>query len=108
MAELAKILNEQNKSVNFCKANKMLFKTKTDNGTNERLFETKLDNSPFSLFTELLDKMSVNEIAEELCLHRGTLKRWLLLRDVPNSYYNDINRLLGYKYKDKNSYREKD
>lgn len=73
-----------------------------------KLCKTKHDNDTYYLLIELLEKISIYEIIQKLCIHRGTLKRWLTLKDVPNNYYNDINHLLGDKYKIKDTYREKD
>lgn len=73
-----------------------------------KLCKTKHDNDTYYLLIELLEKISIDEIIQKLCIHRGTLKRWLTLKDVPNNYYNDINHLLGDKYKIKDTYREKD
>ncbi|MDR2526387.1 MAG: hypothetical protein LBC92_00745 [Rickettsiales bacterium] len=66
------------------------------------------NKNTFSLFLELLKKMSAKEIASNLFIHMGTLNRWLLLKKIPNNYYNDINRLLGNKYENDGGFREKD
>lgn len=47
------------------------------------------------LFKELLDKFSMDEIAEKLGIHVGTIKRWKELNSVPTHYFYDFNRLLG-------------
>lgn len=52
--------------------------------------------------------MEDDEIVNKLFIHKGTLKRWLSLKEVPDNYYNDINHLLGNKYESNNSYRDKD
>lgn len=62
----------------------------------------------YLLLQELLDKMQLDELLSKLFIHKGTLKRWLELKKVPDNYYNDINHLLGDKYKSKDNYREKD
>ena len=59
----------------------------------------------FLLLQELLDKMQVDELLSKLFIHKGTLKRWLELKKVPDNYYNDINHLLGNKYKSRDNYR---
>lgn len=61
-----------------------------------------------TLFNELLLSKNLNEIAYELNLHIGTLKRWLSNNSVPNNYYGDLNSMLNYKYEIKNDYRDKD
>lgn len=73
-----------------------------------KLCKTNSNNSTYYLLMELLDKISIDNVLQKLCIHKGTLKRWLTLKDVPNNYYNDINHLLGDKYKIKDTYREKD
>jgi hypothetical protein len=72
------------------------------------LFKITEENKAFTLLTELLNTMKIDEIVNKLFIHRGTLKRWLALKKVPDNYYNDINHLLGNKYKSNNSYRGKD
>ena len=52
----------------------------------------------YEIFVELLEKMNLQEISLKIELHVGTLKRWLLLKEIPINYYNDINSLLGNKY----------
>ncbi len=82
----------------------MVFRKSVDN------FNTKCNNdiSTFNVLVELLQKFDKNEILNYLSIHNGTLNRWLLLKKVPDNYFNDLNHLLGNKYKDKDSYREKD
>lgn len=60
------------------------------------------------LFNELLQTKSINEIAQQLNLHVGTVRRWNTNNAVPNNYYNDLNSLLDYKYESKEEYRDKD
>ena len=60
------------------------------------------------LFNELLKNKTINEISELLNLHIGTLRRWKDKNAVPSNYYNDLNSLLGNKYKAKEEYRDKD
>lgn len=60
------------------------------------------------LFNELLLTKSINEIAELLNLHIGTLRRWKDNNSVPKNYYNDLNSLLDNKYETKEEYRDKD
>jgi hypothetical protein len=62
----------------------------------------------YGLLLELTEIMSLKEILNNLYIHNGTIKRWFEQKRVPENYYNDINRLLGNKYKFNNSYREKD
>ncbi len=60
------------------------------------------------LFNELLLIKSMQEIADELCLHIGTVRRWKEKNDVPDKYYNDLNSMLEFKYEPKEDYRDKD
>lgn len=62
----------------------------------------------FDLFNELLEIYTMNELAEKLYLHIGTLKRWKKNSSVPKNYFNDLNSLLDNKYKNKDEYRDKD
>lgn len=62
----------------------------------------------FELLLELLENYSMNEIASELSLHIGTVKRWIDKKEVPTNYYNDINSLLGNKYELFDGYRAND
>ena len=64
--------------------------------------------STFDLLIELMTVMDKKEILNKLFIHSGTLNRWLQLKKVPDNYYNDINHLLGNKYKNKNTARDKD
>ncbi len=68
----------------------------------------KEEKGTYLLLLELLNKNSLNEIVDKLFIHKGTLKRWLEKKKVPDNYYNDINHLLGDKYKNKNTFREID
>lgn len=61
-----------------------------------------------NLFEELLSLYDINEIANELNLHKGTLKRWKQNNNVPENYYNDLNLLLDNKYPLKESFRQQD
>ena len=60
------------------------------------------------LFNELLELYTINDIATKLNLHIGTVRRWKSVGAVPNNYFNDLNSLLNYKYKNRNEYRDKD
>ena len=60
------------------------------------------------LFKELYIKKSISYLSKELMVHTGTIKRWLENFKVPENYYNDLNRLLNYKYPKVLNYREKD
>ena len=60
------------------------------------------------LFKELLLTKTLNEIAELLNLHIGTLRRWKENDSVPKNYFNDLNSLLEYKYENKEEFRDKD
>lgn len=64
--------------------------------------------SSFDLFTEALKTYTILKLSDELSLNKGTLKRWLLNKSVPKSYFNDINRLIKYKYPPLSTARDKD
>lgn len=72
------------------------------------MIEQQQTITTFELLSELIKKMSFDEILSKLYIHKGTLKRWLQLRKIPDNYYNDINHLLGDKYRNKNTARDKD
>jgi hypothetical protein len=50
------------------------------------------------LFQEVLLSWDVDNLSKELSIHRGTIKRWIDNNKVPDTYFNDFNRLLGFKY----------
>lgn len=60
------------------------------------------------LFNELLETNKLNEVADKLNLHIGTVRRWKMTDKVPKNYFNDLNALLNYKYEEKEEYRAKD
>ncbi|MBW7954311.1 restriction endonuclease subunit M [Candidatus Gracilibacteria bacterium] len=60
------------------------------------------------LFNECLDVLGINQIQAGIGLNIGTIKRWISQNKVPDNYLNDLNFLLGNKYKLKNTFREKD
>ena len=51
-----------------------------------------------SIYNEVRRIYSLSDIADKLCLHIGTLKRWESLKRVPAEYLYDLNFLLGEKY----------
>ena len=59
-------------------------------------------------FEEVLQLYSVKDLAHQLSLHEGTLRRWLLTRKVPSHVASDLNRLLNYKYGHHNPFLEYD
>lgn len=50
------------------------------------------------IYQELRQNLNINQIAQKLHLHTGTLKRWELTQKIPNDYLFDLNFLLGNKY----------
>ena len=53
----------------------------------------------FKIFkNEILSKYSVSLLCSNLNLHRGTINRWCSNKEVPLNYFNQINKLLNYKY----------
>lgn len=51
-----------------------------------------------SVYKELRLQHSLQQIADALFLHTGTLKRWEEKGQIPNDYLYDLNFLLGNKY----------
>lgn len=64
--------------------------------------------SPYQIFKETLLTYDIDKIANDLFINKGTIKRWLLQKQVPKNYFNDFNRLLKYRYKSLESVRDKD
>ncbi|MGP1485800.1 MAG: restriction endonuclease subunit M [Campylobacter sp.] len=50
------------------------------------------------IYTQAREIYKLNDLADRLSLHAGTLKRWESQRKVPNEYIYDLNFLLGNKY----------
>lgn len=63
----------------------------------------------YEIFEELLTEFSPKEIADELSLHVGTVRRWIDKNEVPEGYYFDLCRLacIEVDYSEF-SYKEKD
>jgi len=51
-----------------------------------------------TIYRELRTNLNISEIAKNLSLHIGTLKRWEATNKVPQEYIYDLNFLLGNKY----------
>ena len=49
----------------------------------------------WSLFVKALEIQGVKGIANSLSIHQGTVKRWLLLEQVPDQYWFDFARILN-------------
>jgi len=60
----------------------------------------KSNEEVFNIFNnELLkNNFSIKFISEIFSISQGTIKRWILLKRIPLNYFNDINKLLNYKY----------
>lgn len=50
-----------------------------------------------SLFSEAVERTSLDDVASNLGLNVGTLRRWEEQARVPNLYYRDLCRMLGRK-----------
>lgn len=50
------------------------------------------------IYKELRNCYEINQLAQKLNLHTGTLKRWEATQKIPNDYLYDLNFLLGNKY----------
>ena len=57
---------------------------------------TKINTT--AVYNELRLEHSLENIAQKLFLHTGTLKRWEATNKIPNEYLYDLNFLLGNKY----------
>lgn len=68
----------------------------------------QFEGTTYDLLCELLKKKSIDMVVRNLFIHKGTFNRWILKKDVPDNYFNDINFLLENKYIPKDSYRQKD
>ena len=53
-----------------------------------------MSDSTYALFTRALNHVGKQELANRLGIHVGTIKRWLLLEAVPDSYWFDFARIL--------------
>ena len=47
----------------------------------------------FELFNSLQEKYNLDDFAFHLSLHKGTIKRWIQLKEVPSNYYFDLCRM---------------
>ena len=65
-------------------------------------------HNTYKFFEEALLDYDINEIAEQLCVHKGTIRRWQEKKATPRHYFDDFNRLLGYRYISSSSARDKD
>lgn len=62
-----------------------------------------------NVLKEILEYKSEKQVAKDLNVATGTVKRWLLLNNVPPQYYLDLMRISGKEINlDDLSYREKD
>lgn len=41
---------------------------------------------------------TIKQICELLNIHQGTVKRWILNKEVPPQYFSELNKALNYKY----------
>ncbi len=63
----------------------------------------------FTLFESSIEKYSIESLAHELGLHKGTVSRWSQKKEVPENYKHDFLRLLNIKEEVENSsVKEKD
>lgn len=62
----------------------------------------------YDVFIEVLKSFGMEKIAEDLFVHKNTLKRWIEQKKTPDLYKNDLNRMLGNKYLFKENFREND
>lgn len=51
-----------------------------------------------AIYSELRNSYTLHEIASNLHLHSGTLKRWENTKNVPQNYIYDLNSMLDNKY----------
>lgn len=57
-----------------------------------------MSKEAYALFLRAKKVKSLQEIADAIGIHVGTVKRWKLLKDVPNHYCGDLSRMLGETY----------
>ena len=62
----------------------------------------------YEMFLEVNSILTVDEISDKLFIHKGTIRRWSDKKQVPKNYYEDFNRLLGNKYNNDTSAKDKD
>ena len=68
-----------------------------------------MKNNHFEFFDKLQQTHSLQFIADNLGLHKGTLNRWNKLKEVPPQYYFDLCRLAGIDINYENfSFKNKD
>lgn len=67
-----------------------------------------VEQSSTTLFNELLKQNTQEWVADNLFLHKGTVKRWMKENRVPETYKHDLLRLLGVKDYSTNDAREDD
>lgn len=63
------------------------------------------------LLLEEIRKLSLlndDELIKKLWIHKGTFNRWIKEEKVPDNYFNELNKILDYKYKSKDTFRDKD
>lgn len=66
-------------------------------------------NDNYDLFVSLIQKYSINQIASELGLNRGTVVRWCDKKQVPPQYYFDLCKIANIDIDySKFSHKEKD
>ena len=53
------------------------------------------NNDIYHLFRIVLENYSIEALASKLYLHAGTVKRWEKQKKIPNSYKNELLRILG-------------
>ena len=61
-----------------------------------------------ALLDEVLSISTPRDVTVHLGLNVGTIKRWIERNEVPNSYQNDLSRILGREAKPVGNEREKD
>lgn len=52
----------------------------------------------FLILDEVLKIYNVEDIVKKIEIHKGTIKRWIDNKKVPNNYFNDLNKMINYKY----------
>ena len=66
--------------------------------TQKKLATKAIKINAVVVYNELRLEHSLENIAQKLFLHTGTLKRWEATNKIPNEYLYDLNFLLGNKY----------
>ena len=90
---------------------KLIQKNSNSNSTVNMKEDTSTPHNLLNILNQLLETTSYSDIAKELNVAIGTVKRWNELRNVPKSYTFELLKLANinidytkFKYKDKDQF----